>query len=137
MLIALCLALAGCATPGREGRTDRDDRYLAVIQLQKAASPETRDCPFSIRIRNRIPSMQWDGVSYHVSLSGKNGKTVGKLIGAPRSATKPGQDLKDNGKALNARCGEITGASLVYFGYYPQGRKQVNLHNNQVKVTLK
>ena len=35
------------------------------------------------------------------------------------------------------KCEEIAGMALVYFGYYPAGKKQVHAHINTVRVTLR
>jgi hypothetical protein len=126
------MVLAGCAADARKSGGD----YLATIEIQKSAATSVADCAVAVTVGNRMRD-DWDGASYHVAMLNKKGVAIGKLIGVPRHFTRPGQKLADSGKVLGAKCQDIAGVSLIYFGYYPAGRKQMPLHNNQVGVTLK
>jgi hypothetical protein len=131
-LVLVAAMLAGCASDTRKS----GGNYLATIRIEKKAATSIEDCAVAVEINNRMRD-DWDAASYHVALLNKKGVAIGKLIGVPRHYTKSGQYLADSGKVLGAKCQDIAGVSLIYFGYYPTGRKQMPLHNGQVGVTLK
>lgn len=136
IIAVLVSALSGCATDGRKEAAFDSRHPLAVIQIAKVAQKTAGDCSVSVKISNRM-NVAWDGVSYHLSMHSKRGVSIGKLIGSPRKHTKPGKELTDSGLVLGAKCEDITGTALVYFGYYPAGKKQVHAHNHTVRVELK
>lgn len=135
-LVLLAVLLAGCAGGGKKESVSDTTTRLASVQVTRLDSASEKDCPVSVRISNNT-STAWTGVSYHVSLYNKSGVSIGKLLGSPRKNISSGDDLTDSGKVLGARCNQITGIALVYFGYYPAGKKQVALHNANVQVKLK
>lgn len=136
LVAVIASALAGCATDGRKETTFDSKHPLAVIQISKDVQKKAGDCSFSVKISNRM-NVAWDGVSYHLSMYNKRGVAIGKLIGSPHKHVKPGKELTDSGQVLGAKCEDVTGTALVYFGYYPAGKKQVHAHINTVRVELK
>lgn len=136
IIAMIATALAGCATDGGKEAAFDKRNPLAVIQIAKNAQKSAGDCAVTVKIANRM-NVAWDGVSYHLSMHNKRGVSIGKLIGSPRKPTKPGNELTDSGQVLGAKCEDVTGTALVYFGYYPAGKKQVHAHNHTVRVELK
>lgn len=137
--LLIAAILAGCAAD-----TSRDGGYrgsihdkLVLVQVVKQPATSSTDCAVSVRITNRMRGTNWDGVSYHLGLLNRKNATVGKLIGAPRRYTRFGDHLEDSGKVLGARCDELVGISVVYFGYYPPGKRQESLHLSHVKAELR
>ena len=135
----LVSALAGCAGNTNTNTTPKESKTgpLAIIQIEKSKQPSSSDCPVSVKIVNRMKDVDWDGVSYHVAMLNKNNVSIGKLIGIPHQYTKSGSILMDSGQVLDAGCDDIAAVSVVYFGYYPAGKKQVPVHNNRVKAEIK
>jgi hypothetical protein len=136
-LTFLVAALAGCAGGANKEESGSDTvTKKALIQVTRNAQKSDGDCPVTVKISNRT-NVAWDGVSYHLAMHNKNGVSVGKLMGSPRRSVKAGGDLMDSGQILGAKCEQVTGMALVYFGYYPAGKKQVSLHNANVQISLK
>jgi hypothetical protein len=136
--LVLTLMLASCATDNDKTTANVSKTGpLATIQIEKSKQPSSGDCPVSVKIVNRMKDVDWDGVSYHVAMLNKNNVSIGKLIGIPHQYTKSGSILMDSGQVLDAGCDDIAGVSVVYFGYYPAGKKQVPVHNNRVKAEIK
>ena len=135
----LVSVLAGCASNTNITTTPKESKTgpLAVIQIEKIKQPSSSDCPVSVKIVNRMKDVDWDGVSYHLAMLNKNNVSIGKLIGIPHQYTKSGSILMDSGQVLDAGCDDIAAVSVVYFGYYPVGKKQVPVHNNRVKAEIK
>lgn len=136
---ALALMLAGCAGDASKKGTPRAsrDNPLAIIQIEKGPPASAGDCPVSVKISNRMQGTAWDGASYHLALLDNKNVAIGRLMGAPHHYTKPGSDLVDAGLALGAKCEDVAAVSLIYFGYYPAGKKQVPLHIDRVKAEMK
>jgi hypothetical protein len=135
-LAAVIVLLAGCGGgAGKESGSDTITKK-AAIQVTRNGQKSDADCPVTIKISNRT-NVAWDGASYHLALHNKNGVSVGKLLGSPRKSVQSGDDLVDTGKILGAKCEQVTGMALVYFGYYPAGKKQVSMHNANVQISLK
>ena len=136
-LTTIVLALAGCAaTESRNVTPDDSKGMLAIIQIEKSQT-SLSDCHVSVNISNRMKGAAWDGVSYNVALLDKKNVAIGRLIGIPHQYTKTGYSLADTGQVQGARCEDIADVSLIYFGYYPAGGKEVHLHNNRVKTEIK
>ena len=133
----LVSALAGCASNTNTTPKESKTGPLAIIQIEKSKQPSSSDCPVSVKIVNRMKDVDWDGVSYHLAMLNKNNVSIGKLIGIPHQYTKSGSILMDSGQVLDAGCDDIAAVSVVYFGYYPAGKKQVPVHNNRVKAEIK
>lgn len=127
------LMLAGCAGGGK-GITDGKNT-LAVIEAIRGKT-SAGDCPVTLSIANRT-GVAWDGASYHLAMHNRSGVSIGRLLGSPRKKTPEGEALVDAGRVLGVKCEDITGAALVYFGYYPTGKKEVHAHVNSVRVVLK
>lgn len=106
-----------------------------MVQVTRNMGQAGSDCPVSVKISNRT-NTAWDGVSYHVALHNRSGVSIGKVLGSPHKPVKAGGDLLDSGQVLGVKCGDLTGAALVYFGYYPAGKGEVHAHVNTVKVIL-
>jgi hypothetical protein len=134
LVILTALLAAGCANGGR-GISDSKNT-LAVIEIAKKSKTSAGDCPVDITISNRM-NINWDGASYHLAMHNRKGVSVGRLMGAPRKKTPSGEDLVDTGSVLGVKCEDITGMALVYFGYYPTGKKEVHAHVKSVRVILK
>lgn len=132
--IAIALLLAGCAG-GTKKESATSGGPLAVVQVTRNMGQAGSDCPVSVKISNRT-NTAWDGVSYHVALHNRSGVSIGKVLGSPHKPVKAGGDLLDSGQVLGVKCGDLTGAALVYFGYYPAGKGEVHAHVNTVKVIL-
>lgn len=136
-LTTIVLALAGCAaTESRNVTPDDSKGMLAIIQIEKSQT-SLSDCHVSVNISNRMKGAAWDGVSYNVALLDKKNVAIGRLIGIPHQYTKTGYSLADTGQVQGARCEDIADVSLIYFGYYPAGGKEIHLHNNRVKTEIK
>jgi hypothetical protein len=136
--IVLASVLAGCTTEGRKGALDDSGSgTLAIIRIEKTLQTSSNDCPVSVKILNRMQGAAWDGASYQVALLNKKNVAIGRLIGIPHQYTKSGYSLVDAGEVQGARCEDIVDVSLIYFGYYPTGGKEVHLHNNRVKAEIK
>jgi len=133
----LVSALAGCASNTNTTPKESKTGPLAIIQIEKSKQPSSSDCPVSVKIVNRMKDVDWDGVSYNLAMLNKNNVSIGKLIGIPHQYTKAGSILMDSGQVLDAGCDDIAAVSVVYFGYYPAGKKQVPVHNNRVKAEIK
>ena len=137
-IIALASMLAGCAaTESRNVAPDESKGMLAIIQIEKSPQASLSDCHVSVNISNRMKGAAWDGVSYNLALLDKKNVAIGRLIGIPHQYTKSGYSLADTGQVRGARCEDIADVSLIYFGYYPAGGKEVHLHNNRVKTEIK
>lgn len=136
LLTFMGVAVAGCGGGlSRENISDTTTR-LAIIEVTRNAQKTPSDCPVTVKISNRT-RIDWDGVSYHLVMHNRNGVTIGKLLGSPKKRIKAGEDLIDSGVILGAKCEQMTGIALVYFGYYPAGKKQVSVHNANVQVRMK
>jgi hypothetical protein len=133
----LVSTLAGCASNTNTTPKESKNGPLAIIQIERSKQPSSSDCPVSVKIVNRMKDVDWDGVSYHVAMLNKNNVSIGKLIGSSHQYTKSGSILMDSGQVLDAGCDVIASVSVVYFGYYPAGKKQVPVHNNSVKAEIK
>lgn len=131
--IALATLLAACAGTGARESTDP----LVLIGIEKQSSTAGGDCMVNVTLVNRVRDTAWDGASYHLSLLNRSGKAAGRLMGAPRKPVAYGSELHDSGRVLGLRCEDITGAELVYMGYYPAGKTQQNVHINRVRVSVK
>lgn len=133
--IAACLALVllpiGCATE-KSGSSIDTRTSLVVIDIAKGPQ-KAADCAVTVSIENRT-GVAWDGVSYHIALHDKRGVAAGRLMGSPRTKVKPGETLTDRSIVAGSRCENIAAAAPVYFGYYPAGKKQVTVHNTNVRV---
>lgn len=133
--IATCLALVllpmGCATDQKSGGSLDTRTALVVIDISKAS--KAGDCAVTVAVENRTGT-SWDGMSYNLALHDKRGVNAGRVLGAPRSKVKPGETIRDQSIVAGTRCENITGAAPVYFGYYPTGKKQVTVHNTNVRV---
>lgn len=133
---ALIATLTGCGGGlSREDVSDTTSR-LANIEITRNAQKASPDCPVTVTIGNRT-RIAWDGVSYHVAMHNRNGVSIGKLLGSPRKPIASGKELIVQDTILGAKCDQVTGAALVYFGYYPAGKKQVTVHNVNVQLRLK
>lgn len=132
--IALAALLAACAGPGaRDSATDP----LVLIGIEKQSSTAGGDCMVNVTLVNRVRDTAWDGASYHLGLLNRKGVTAGRLMGAPRKPVAYGRELLDSGRVQGVRCEDIAGAEVIYLGYYPAGKAQVNVHNNRVRVQVK
>jgi len=133
--IAICLALVllpmGCSTEQKTGSSLDTRTALVVIDISK--NTKAADCAITIAVENRTGT-SWDGMSYNLALHDKRGINVGRVLGAPRTKVKPGATIKDQSIVAGTRCENITGAAPVYFGYYPTGKKQVTVHNTNVRM---
>jgi hypothetical protein len=133
--IASCLVLAllpmGCATDQKTGSSLDTRTTLVVIDISK--SSKVADCAITVAVENRTGTA-WDGMSYNLALHDKRGVNAGRVMGAPRSKVKPGDTIKDRSIVPGTRCEDISGAAPVYFGYYPAGKKQVTVHNSNVRI---
>ena len=136
LVILAALLAAGCS--GGRGISDSKEGKdtLAVIEIAKKSKTSIGDCPVKVTINNRM-NIGWDGVSYHLAMHNRKGVAVGRLMGSPRKKTPAGEDLMDNGSVLGVKCEDITGIALVYFGYYPTGKKEMYAHVKSVRVILK
>lgn len=132
--IAICLAFillpTGCATD-KSGSSVDTRTALVVIDLSK--TPKAADCTITVTIENHTGTA-WDGASYNLALHDRHGASAERLMGAPRSKVKPGGTLTDHSRVTDTPCENIASATLVYFGYYPAGEKQVAMHNTNVRV---
>lgn len=135
LLLISIAVLAGCAGDGGRPVSDTSGS-VASIEVARKAKTSSGDCPVTITVTNRTGTT-WDGVSYHLAMNNRNGAATGRLLGSPRKKTASGDNLVDNGSVLGMKCEEIAGMALVYFGYYPAGKKQVHAHINTVRVTLR
>ncbi len=136
LVAALCaLMLAGCATDVRRDRPVRTHDTLVHMQLQK--QPQGGDCAVALRVTNRMRDINWDAVSYQVALLDRKNVTRAKLAGAPRRYTRHGQFLEDAGRAYGVRCEELVAVSVIYFGYYPPGKRQTTVHLVNVRAELR
>lgn len=139
-LAALIATITASLLSGCAGETKKETTYgsgtLAVIQVTRKMTQTDGDCAVSVKISNRM-NTAWDGVSYHLALHNRSGVSIGKLLGSPHKPVKAGGELLDSGEVLGAKCSDLTGIALVYFGYYPAGKQQVHAHVNTVKVELK
>lgn len=133
--VLFALTLAGCATDAGRDRPVRTHDTLVHMQLEK--QPQGGDCAVAIRITNRMRDINWDAVSYQVALLDHKNTTRGRLAGAPRRYTRHGQFLEDGGKVYGTHCEELVSASVIYFGYYPPGKRQTTVHLGNVKVELR
>ncbi|OAJ71400.1 hypothetical protein A7976_07680 [Methylobacillus sp. MM3] len=133
LAILAALLVAGCG--GGRGISDSKGT-LAVIEIAKKSPTSVGDCPVKVTISNRM-NIGWDGVSYHLAMHNRKGVSVGRLMGSPRKKTPAGEDLMDTGSVLGVKCEDITGLALVYFGYYPTGKKEAHAHVKSVRVILK
>lgn len=133
-VILAALLAAGCAGGG-QGIADSKDT-LAVIEIARKSTTSAGDCPVKVTISNRM-NIGWDGVSYHLAMHNRKGVAVGRLMGSPRKKTPAGEDLVDSGSVLGVKCADLTGLALVYFGYYPAGKKEAHAHVKSVRVILK
>ena len=133
--IATCLVLVllpmGCAAPVKSGSSVDMRSSLVTIDISK--NPKGGDCSISLAIENRTGTA-WDGISYNLALHDKRGVHAGRIMGAPRTKVKPGETITDRSIVAGTRCENISGAAPVYFGYYPTGKKQVTVHNSNVRV---
>lgn len=131
---AACLALAllplGCAT---EKSGSAADTRTALVMIELSKKPSGSDCAVNVRIENRTATA-WDGVSYNLALHDKRGVSAGRAMGSPKRKVQPGDTLTDRSLVSGIRCESIAGAAPVYFGYYPTGKKQVTVHNTNVRV---
>lgn len=134
--IVIASLLAGCAGEAKKETAPGGGNTLAVIQVTRKMTQTDGDCSVSVKISNRM-NIPWDGVSYHLALHNRSGVSIGKLLGSPHKPVKAGGELLDNGEVLGAKCSDLTGIALVYFGYYPAGKQQVHAHVNAVKVELR
>ena len=136
LVILAALLAAGCS--GGRGISDSKNGKdtLAVIEIAKKSKTSIGDCPVTVTINNRM-NIGWDGVSYHLAMHNRKGVAVGRLMGSPRKKTPAGEDLMDNGSVLGVKCEDIIGIALVYFGYYPTGKKEMHAHVKSVRVILK
>ena len=125
------LILTGCATTRTTGGS------LASIEIERKQQMSSSDCPVSVKIFNRMSGIAWDGVSYHLALRNKSGVVIGELQDIPLRYTEPGYGIVVSSQVQGARCEEITGVSLLYFGYYPTGQGQVRLSNSVVTAELR
>jgi hypothetical protein len=136
-LLVLTLTLTSCASNNNKTTANISKTgALATIQIEKSKQPSSIDCSVSVKIVNQMKDTIWDGVSYHVAFLNKRNVTIGKLLGTPRQRTNTGASLTETGQVLNAKCEDIAGVSLIYFGYYPAGKNQLSVHNNRVKVEV-
>lgn len=126
--------LAGCATDGRPLPSVRTHDTLVLMQLEKR--PHGEDCAVALRIINHMRDLPWDAVSYQVALLDRKNITRGRLAGAPRHYTRHGQFLKDSGKIYGVGCNELVAVDVIYFGYYPPGKRQTTVHLSNVKTEL-
>jgi hypothetical protein len=135
-VVVFASALAGCA--GGLSNPDVSDTTtkLAMIEVTRNTQKSQSDCPVTVRISNRT-KIDWDGASYHLVMHNRNGVTIGKLLGSPRKSVKAGGNLVDTNQVLGAKCEQIAGTALVYFGYYPAGKKQISVHNVNVQIRVK
>jgi hypothetical protein len=129
--LALVLLLIGCAT---EKSASSVDMRTSLVTIAIAKGPQKgADCAVTVSIENRT-GVAWDGISYHIALHDKRGVAAGRLMGSPRTRVKPGDTLEDRSIVAGSRCEIITRAAPVYFGYYPTSKKQVTVHNTNVRV---
>ena len=136
--LVLTLMLASCASNNDKAAANvSKPGTLATIQIEKSKQPSSEDCTVSVKIVNQMKDTVWDGVSYNVAMLNKGNVAIGKLLGTPHQHTSTGSSLTDTGQVLDAKCEDIAGVSLIYFGYYPAGEKQVSVHNNRVKVEIR
>lgn len=137
LLTAMLLAalLAGCAADTR--RSGRVQTHDTLVQMQLQKQAQGADCAVSVRITNRMPNTNWDAASYQVALLDRKNVTRGKLAGAPRRYTRYGQVLEDSGTVHDVRCDDLVAVSVIYFGYYPPGKRQTSLHLSNVKAELR
>ena len=135
-VIILAATLAGCAGGLSSPNVSDTTTKLAFIEVSRNTQKSQSDCPVTVRISNRT-KIDWDGASYHLVMHNRNGVTIGKLLGSPRKSAKAGGNLVDTNQVLGAKCEQIAGTALVYFGYYPVGKKQVSVHNVNVQIRVK
>jgi hypothetical protein len=135
--IVFTVLLAACAGDARkeESAPARPHEPLVLIQLEK--QPHANDCLVAVRITNRMRDINWDAASYQVALLDGKNVTRGKLAGTPRRYTRYGQILEDSGTIYGMRCEELVGVSVIYFGYYPPGKRQTSVHLINVKAELR
>lgn len=135
-VVFFAAVLTGCA--GGLSNPDVSDTTtkLAFIEVTRNTQKSQSDCPVTVRISNRT-NIDWDGASYHLVMHNRNGVSIGKLLGSPRKSAKAGGNLVDTNQVLGAKCEQIAGTALVYFGYYPAGKKQVSVHNANVQIRVK
>lgn len=135
-VVVFATALAGCAGGLSNPNVSDTTTKLAIIEVMRNAQKSQNDCPVTVRISNRT-KINWDGASYHLVMHSRNGVTIGKLLGSPRKSIEAGGILVDTNQVLGAKCEQIAGTALVYFGYYPTGKKQVSVHNANVQIRVK
>lgn len=135
-VIILAATLAGCAGGLSSPNVSDTTTKLAFIEVTRNTQKSQSDCPVTVRISNRT-KIDWDGVSYHLVMHNRNGVTIGKLLSSPRKSIKAGGNLVNTNQVLGAKCEQIAGTALVYFGYYPVGKKQVSVHNVNVQIRVK
>ena len=121
----------GCALPLGPSRP------LAVIQVVKNSQSSAGNCPVTVTIFNQMNGVPWDSVSYHVALRNKDNAAIGELKGIPEKYTEPGFGMVFGRQVNGVKCGEITGISVLYFGYYPTGQGQERLSTSVVSAELK
>ena len=136
--LVLTLMLSGCASNiDKKAANVSKTGTFATIQIEKSKQPSSGDCAVSVKIVNQMKDTVWDGVSYNVAMLNKSNVAIGRLLGTPHQRTSTSSSLADTGQVLDAKCGDIAGVSLIYFGYYPAGKREVSVHNNRVKVELR
>lgn len=134
--VAFIAAALGAGCAGTTGPSASGKSTTASIEIARGSTTANGDCSVMLTVTNHS-NVAWDGISYHIALHNKQGVSVGRLIGSPHRKTADGAQLSSQDKVLGVKCDQISGVGLVYFGYYPTGKKEVSVHLNQVRLSIK